>query len=576
MDTKKVGKLIKEEIKVKKISQEFFAERIGVSASQVSQALNGTKGFSIDSLIEISKFLDITIDEIIAGERKKTLDSSKYKSELDMIAAELSLDEVDKVYNGKHSIKINLIESFDVHGKHFVQYVMKRNRADLFEWLHSTAKKEVKPNETTRFERSLYRITDRDNTLRLQMNAFVISNNLLHLGYTRGKNREVKYDIYKEKFELDAFFKKTTKWETIQKIVEKDQYTSYFRLFEYGIQNKKRHNLSEIIQKHASARYIYYGQHVRFENESERKEGYCKARLSPMFGGDTKYFQMAIDVGNKAALEAFEKYGNPFTLCKEYLLSKEFERLEAFEQKLKERDIFLNWNPKCIISELPTKIVELDSFMKSDYSETPNGLYEYATKSGNVDVISYVQSRMDSREISLLGLLTANKFSDFMRKMKKLDSVKVLKILRSKNYTEIKNLLVNHWVNKGPRKFDLTTNYSNEEWNLKVSKAFEEKLTSDSVSFRKWVESSIADFRKDLEMDLEDEAVRNANYVVSRKPFRSGKIGFNYAVMFGDVELVKFYLPLITEQELKDAIAIVEDYEILKLLKSVNFLDSIT
>lgn len=70
MDQKKIGSFLKELRKEKGITQEQFAEILGVSGRTVSRWETGNNMPDISLLIHIAEYFDVSIPEIINGERK--------------------------------------------------------------------------------------------------------------------------------------------------------------------------------------------------------------------------------------------------------------------------------------------------------------------------------------------------------------------------------------------------------------------------------------------------------------------------------------------------------------------------
>ena len=70
MDQIKIGQFLKRLRTEKSLTQEKLAELIGVSNRSVSRWENGNTMPDFDLLIELSKFYDVSIDEIMDGKRK--------------------------------------------------------------------------------------------------------------------------------------------------------------------------------------------------------------------------------------------------------------------------------------------------------------------------------------------------------------------------------------------------------------------------------------------------------------------------------------------------------------------------
>lgn len=73
MDQKKIGTFLKELRKEKQLTQEQFAEILGVTNRSVSRWENGVNMPDFDLVIEIAKYYDISIEEFLDGERKNAM-----------------------------------------------------------------------------------------------------------------------------------------------------------------------------------------------------------------------------------------------------------------------------------------------------------------------------------------------------------------------------------------------------------------------------------------------------------------------------------------------------------------------
>ncbi|MBR1854936.1 MAG: helix-turn-helix transcriptional regulator [Lachnospiraceae bacterium] len=70
MDQSKIGAFLKELRKEKGITQEQMADELGVSGRTISRWETGSNMPDISLLVEIAEFFDVSIPEIIKGERK--------------------------------------------------------------------------------------------------------------------------------------------------------------------------------------------------------------------------------------------------------------------------------------------------------------------------------------------------------------------------------------------------------------------------------------------------------------------------------------------------------------------------
>ena len=79
MDLKKIGSFLKELRKEKGITQEELAERLYVSGRTVSRWETGTNMPDISLLVDIAEIFDVSIPEIINGERKNEIMEKEVK-----------------------------------------------------------------------------------------------------------------------------------------------------------------------------------------------------------------------------------------------------------------------------------------------------------------------------------------------------------------------------------------------------------------------------------------------------------------------------------------------------------------
>ena len=70
VDPKKIGSFLRELRKEQRITQEDLAEKLNVSSRTISRWETGGNMPDISLLIEIADFFDVSIPEIINGERK--------------------------------------------------------------------------------------------------------------------------------------------------------------------------------------------------------------------------------------------------------------------------------------------------------------------------------------------------------------------------------------------------------------------------------------------------------------------------------------------------------------------------
>lgn len=93
MDQKKTGQFLKTLRKEKQLTQEGLAEKLGVSGRTVSRWETGTNMPDISLLVELAEFYQVSIPEIIDGERKSE-DMNQETKETAVKLAEYSKHEV--------------------------------------------------------------------------------------------------------------------------------------------------------------------------------------------------------------------------------------------------------------------------------------------------------------------------------------------------------------------------------------------------------------------------------------------------------------------------------------------------
>lgn len=83
MDTVKIGKFLSLLRKEKSLTQEQLAEKLGVNNKTISRWETGNYMPPIEMLLELSKFYDVSINELLCGERLSE-DSYKEKAEANL------------------------------------------------------------------------------------------------------------------------------------------------------------------------------------------------------------------------------------------------------------------------------------------------------------------------------------------------------------------------------------------------------------------------------------------------------------------------------------------------------------
>lgn len=86
MDQKKIGAFLKELRHEKKLTQQQLADVLGVTNRSISRWENGVNMPDFDLVIEIADYYDVSIEEILDGERKITMIDNDTKEKLLKVA----------------------------------------------------------------------------------------------------------------------------------------------------------------------------------------------------------------------------------------------------------------------------------------------------------------------------------------------------------------------------------------------------------------------------------------------------------------------------------------------------------
>ena len=100
MDQKKIGQFLQALRKEKNITQEMLAETLNVSSRTISRWETGNNMPDISLLIELSQFYQVSISEIIDGERK----SEKMKQETKDTVIKIAEYNINKIHIEKMKI----------------------------------------------------------------------------------------------------------------------------------------------------------------------------------------------------------------------------------------------------------------------------------------------------------------------------------------------------------------------------------------------------------------------------------------------------------------------------------------
>lgn len=75
MDTVKIGKFISELRRERGLTQEQLAEKLGISNKTISRWENGNYMPPVEMLMELSKFFEVSINELLSGQRLNEIEA---------------------------------------------------------------------------------------------------------------------------------------------------------------------------------------------------------------------------------------------------------------------------------------------------------------------------------------------------------------------------------------------------------------------------------------------------------------------------------------------------------------------
>ena len=88
-DPKECGKRIQTMRNSMGLTQEQLADRLNIATSTVGNIERGSKGISVDLAVEISVVLDVSLDYLVLGRKRKTLSPKEVVHQIIDLLAEL-------------------------------------------------------------------------------------------------------------------------------------------------------------------------------------------------------------------------------------------------------------------------------------------------------------------------------------------------------------------------------------------------------------------------------------------------------------------------------------------------------
>ncbi len=114
MDQKKIGRFIKELRREKSLTQEQLSEILGVTNRSVSRWENGVNMPDFDLVIALANYFDVSIEELLDGERKTDMIDKK-EEEVLLKVADYKNDEKMLIMKRLHRLFLFGIAAFIVY-----------------------------------------------------------------------------------------------------------------------------------------------------------------------------------------------------------------------------------------------------------------------------------------------------------------------------------------------------------------------------------------------------------------------------------------------------------------------------
>lgn len=115
LNSKFIGRMIKESRIQKQMSQAVLAELIDMSVTYISYIETAKKQASLEALVRIADVLEVTVDNLLNGNLAN--DSTEYKTELAQLFEDCSSYEKRIVYEIALAAKKSLVENRELQSK---------------------------------------------------------------------------------------------------------------------------------------------------------------------------------------------------------------------------------------------------------------------------------------------------------------------------------------------------------------------------------------------------------------------------------------------------------------------------
>ena len=122
MNVKRVGEFIKQKRKEKKLTQKELAEKLSITDRAISKWERGICCPDISILKELSSILEVSVNELLAGEEIEKLEKEKTDNVLvDSVKQYTSLEK-KKYLQKQHYKELEMVKWY--LGKHLINFVL--------------------------------------------------------------------------------------------------------------------------------------------------------------------------------------------------------------------------------------------------------------------------------------------------------------------------------------------------------------------------------------------------------------------------------------------------------------------
>lgn len=403
----KIGSFIKQKLIEKGMTQDDLAEKLSISKSAVSQALNGKNTFDLENLVSVSNILDVTLDELIKGQKSKNT-KIEFITLFSQIVESGDIENLEKL----ESLGGNIFGKDELN-KTVLDYAIAKENYDIIKFM---LVKGITP-PIHNMDQYNVRIEFSKEYIE-QIRCILIKNNdIENLKLINDLHAEQSNNFMKDRFrwylenesEIDTILSKDVSRDTIQYL------------------------LSEPDQKYTDKKFWHRNKFDKLMNSAIERNN--EIRIEDLY---SIYFE-----NNKGT------YKNNFLY--EYLINNNTNLINKLN-KINELDKNLLLRLSIIFGNI-NLLKKIDDNQKwnrgdNDYEDAWNkhivhqqkGKFEYALESKNIESLKYLKSKTTS-PIFYQELATYGYYDELKKEIIKNKSMDFIKTINSGNYEQILDVL---------------------------------------------------------------------------------------------------------------------------------------